>query len=103
MGRASGRTCKKRIKLPDGNVRRYVRHGAVRAKLTFTRARERIDTDAPKWFEAEIDKLVEKESGVMAEPIKLTVSAQDDASKTLDEVKAKGDALNKMTRSLLRR
>lgn len=31
----------------------------------------------------------------MAEPIQLNVTAKDDASKTLDEVKAKGDALNK--------
>ena len=53
---------KKRIKLPDGNVRRYVRHGYVRAKQTFTRARERIEAEAPKWFESEIDKLVRREA-----------------------------------------
>lgn len=53
---------KKRVKLPDGNVRRYVRHGHVRAKQTFTRAAKRIDAAAPKWFEEEINALVIKEA-----------------------------------------
>jgi hypothetical protein len=46
--RRSGR---KKIRFPDENVRKSVRHGHVRAKNTFTRARKRIHTDAPKWFE----------------------------------------------------
>jgi hypothetical protein len=53
---------KKRVKLPDGNVRRYVKHGAVRAKQTFTRARTRIDAEAPKWFDAEVNKLIQREA-----------------------------------------
>lgn len=53
---------KKRVKLPDGNVRRYVRHGAVRAKNTFTRARHRIDADAPKWLDEEVNRLVLKDA-----------------------------------------
>jgi len=55
--RRSGR---KKIRFPDGQVRNEVRHGYVRAKNTFTRARRRIDSDAPQWFEAWVNEQIRK-------------------------------------------
>jgi hypothetical protein len=51
---------KTKLRFPDGNVRNYVRHGAVRAKNTFTRAAKRIQTDAPKWADEYVHSLVQK-------------------------------------------
>jgi len=39
----------KAVVLPDGSVRRYVHHGPVRARNTFTRARKRIEDQLPAW------------------------------------------------------
>jgi hypothetical protein len=53
---------KRRVKLPDGNVRRYVRHGKVRAKRTFTRARAQCAVLAPAWFDLELRALVRRDA-----------------------------------------
>ena len=39
----------RKLRMPDGAIRNYVRHGHVRARNTFTRASARIKTEAPKW------------------------------------------------------
>jgi hypothetical protein len=48
------------IRFADGNVRKYIRHGHVRAKNTFTRARKRIQTEAPKWLAEIVHTIVQK-------------------------------------------
>jgi hypothetical protein len=55
--RRSGR---KKIAFADGNVRNYVRHGHVRARNTFTRARQRIEVEAPKWFDAWVTEQIRR-------------------------------------------
>ena len=51
---------RKKLRLPDGNVRKSVRHGFVRARNTFTRAHKRIDTDVPKWADAWVNEQIRK-------------------------------------------
>jgi hypothetical protein len=49
-----------RVRLPDGGVRRYVRHGAVRAKRTFSRGARTVETNAGLWMDEEISRLVKE-------------------------------------------
>jgi len=54
------RSGKKKLRMPDGNVRNQVRHGFVRARNTFTRARERVQADAPRWLDEYVTELERK-------------------------------------------
>lgn len=47
-----------RVRLPDGGIRRYVRHGAVRAKRTFTRGREQVNAHAAQWMDEEVAAMI---------------------------------------------
>lgn len=40
---------KKAVVLPDGSVRRYVRHGPVAGRSTITRAKKKIDAQLHDW------------------------------------------------------
>jgi hypothetical protein len=49
---------KGKLRFADGNVRNYVRHGAVRARNTFTRASRRINADASGWMTDYVNQLI---------------------------------------------